>query len=296
MKYDKICGIGAAMITPFKADGSLDSEALCRMIDYVIEGGADYIVALGTTAETPTLTAEEKLSIVDLTRRHVAGRVPVVVGMGGNNTAVLCRQLREMDTEGISAVLSVTPYYNKPSQEGLYQHYKAVAEASPLPVILYNVPGRTGVNMTAETTCRLSHDCPNIVAVKEASGKIDQIEQIIKCKRDDFVVLSGDDGITIDVIRKGGDGVISVAVDAFPEKFCKAVNLAREGRFDEADKAYEPLNDAVCALFEQGNPVGVKAALAVKGLISNSLRLPLVPATDMLVRKLEKLITEYDLR
>lgn len=296
MKYDKICGIGAAMITPFYPDGTLDCEALCRNIDYVIAGGADYIVALGTTAETPTLTAEEKQTIIDLTRRHVAGRVPIVIGMGGNNTAELCRQLRAMDTEGISAVLSVTPYYNKPSQEGLYQHYKAVAEASPLPVILYNVPGRTGVNMTAETTCRLSNDCPNIVAVKEASGKIDQIEQIIKCKRDDFVVLSGDDGITIDVIRKGGDGVISVAVDAFPEMFSRAVNLAREGRFDEADKAYEPLNDAVCALFEQGNPVGVKAALSIKGLIGNHLRLPLVPATEMLMRKLEKLIAEYDLR
>lgn len=296
MKYDKICGVGAAMITPFKADGSLDKEALCRMLDYVIEGGADYIVALGTTAETPTLTADEKHEIIDLTRCHVAGRVPIVVGMGGNNTAELCRQLRELDTEGLVAVLSVTPYYNKPSQEGLYQHYKAVAEASPLPVILYNVPGRTGVNMTAETTCRLSHDCPNVVAVKEASGKIDQIEQIIKCKREDFVVLSGDDGITIDVIRKGGDGVISVAVDAFPEKFCKVVDLALEGRFEEAEKAYGPLNDAVCALFEQGNPVGVKAALNIKGLIGNNLRLPLVPATELLIKKLEKLICEYDLR
>lgn len=296
MIHDKICGVGAAMITPFKADGSLDKEALRRAIDYVIDGGADYIVALGTTAETPTLTAEEKREIVAITREQVAGRVPIVVGMGGNNTAELCRQLQEMDTTDVVAILSVTPYYNKPSQEGLYQHYKAVAEASPLPVILYNVPGRTGVNMTAETTCRLSHDCPNIVAVKEASGKIDQIEQIIKCKREDFIVLSGDDGITIDVIRKGGHGVISVAVDSFPEKFCRVVDLALESRFDEADKLYEELNDAVCALFEQGNPVGVKAALAIKGIIGNNLRLPLVPATELLERKLEKLINQYDLR
>lgn len=296
MIHDKICGVGAAMITPFKADGSIDKEALCRMLDYTIEGGTDYIVALGTTAETPTLTADDKREIVTLIRQHVAGRVPIVVGMGGNNTAELCRQLREMDTEGVVAVLSVTPYYNKPSQEGLYQHYKAVAEASPLPVILYNVPGRTGVNLTAETTCRLSHDCPNIVAVKEASGNIEQIEQIIKHKREGFIVLSGDDGITIDVIRKGGNGVISVAVDAFPAKFCNIVDLAMEGKFDQADEAYKELDEAVGALFEQGNPVGVKAALACKGIIGNHLRLPLVPATDSLMSKMENLIERYDLR
>ena len=295
MKYDKICGIGAAMITPFHPDGTLDCEALCRNIDYVIAGGADYIVALGTTAETPTLTAEEKQTIIDLTRRHVEGRAPIVVGMGGNNTAELCRQLRAMDTEGISAVLSVTPYYNKPSQEGLYQHYKAVAEASPLPVILYNVPGRTGVNMTAETTCRLSHDCPNIVAVKEASGKIDQIEQIIKNCPKDFLVLSGDDGMTVDVMRKGGDGVISVAVNAFPKRFSHVVYLAKQGLFDRAEEAYAPLHEAVCALFEQGNPVGVKAALTILNQIENNLRLPLVPATELLMKKMERLIREYEL-
>jgi 4-hydroxy-tetrahydrodipicolinate synthase len=296
MKKHNLCGVGVAMITPFKGDQSCDWEALGKMIDYVIEGGVDYIVALGTTAETPTLTEEEKREIIRFTREKIASRVPLVVGAGGNNTKAVIEYINKMDLEGVEALLCVTPYYNKPSQEGLYLHYKAIAESSPRPIILYNVPGRTGVNMTAETTCRLAADCPNIIAVKEASGKIDQIEQIIKCKRDDFVVLSGDDGITIDVIRKGGDGVISVAVDAFPEMFSRAVNIAREGRFDEADKAYEPLNDAVCALFEQGNPVGVKAALSIKGLIGNHLRLPLVPATDMLMRKLEKLIAEYDLR
>ena len=290
-----LCGVGAAMITPFKSNGECDMEALGRMLDYVIDGGTDYIVALGTTAETPTLSADEKRQILDFTREKVAGRKPIVVGAGGNNTAELIRQIQAMDLEGISAILSVTPYYNKPSQEGLYLHYKAVAEASPLPIILYNVPGRTGVNMTAETTCRLAADCPNIVAVKEASGKIDQIDQIIKNRPKDFLVLSGDDGMTVDVMRKGGDGVISVAVNAFPKRFSHVVYLAKQGLFDRAAEAYEPLHEAVCALFEQGNPTGVKAALSLMGHIDNTLRLPLVPATDLLIKKLEKLIREYEL-
>ena len=290
-----LCGVGAAMITPFKSNGECDMEALGRMLDYVIDGGTDYIVALGTTAETPTLSADEKRQILDFTREKVAGRKPIVVGAGGNNTAELIRQIQTMDLEGISAILSVTPYYNKPSQEGLYLHYKAVAEASPLPIILYNVPGRTGVNMTAETTCRLAADCPNIVAVKEASGKIDQIDQIIKNRPKDFLVLSGDDGMTVDVMRKGGDGVISVAVNAFPKRFSHVVYLAKQGLFDRAAEAYEPLHEAVCALFEQGNPTGVKAALSLMGHINNTLRLPLVPATDLLIKKLEKLIREYEL-
>ena len=290
-----LCGVGAAMITPFKSNGECDMEALGRMLDYVIDGGTDYIVALGTTAETPTLSADEKRQILNFTREKVAGRKPIVVGAGGNNTAELIRQIQTMDLEGISAILSVTPYYNKPSQEGLYLHYKALAEASPLPIILYNVPGRTGVNMTAETTCRLAADCPNIVAVKEASGKIDQIDQIIKNRPKDFLVLSGDDGMTVDVMRKGGDGVISVAVNAFPKRFSHVVYLAKQGLFDRAAEAYEPLHEAVCALFEQGNPTGVKAALSLMGHIENALRLPLVPATDLLIKKLEKLIREYEL-
>lgn len=284
------------MITPFKSDKSCDWEALERMINYVIEGGADYIVALGTTAETPTLTTEEKNEILRFIRTTIDGRTPFVVGAGGNNTAALIEQIGKMDLEGVDALLSVTPYYNKPSQEGLYQHYKAVAEAAPRPIILYNVPGRTGVNMTAETTCRLAADCPNIIAVKEASGKIDQIEQIIKNCPKDFIVLSGDDDMAIDVIRKGGDGVISVAVNAFPKCFSYAMYLCQQGLFERAEEAYAPLHEAVCALFEQGNPVGVKAALSIMGLIENELRLPLVPATDLLIKKLERLIREYDLK
>ena len=283
------------MITPFKSNGECDWKALGHMLNYVIDGGTDYIVALGTTAETPTLSPEEKSRILDFTRECVAGRKPIVVGAGGNDTAKVIRQIHSMNLDGVSAILSVTPYYNKPSQEGLYLHYKAVAESSPLPIILYNVPGRTGVNMTAETTCRLAADCPNIVAVKEASGKIDQIDQIIKNCPKDFVVLSGDDGMTVDVMRKGGDGVISVAVNAFPKRFSHVVYLAKQGLFDRAAEAYEPLHEAVCALFEQGNPTGVKAALSIMGHIDNTLRLPLVPATDLLVKKLEKLIREYEL-
>ena len=295
MKMKEICGVGAAMITPFKPNGECDMEALGHMLNYVIEGGTDYIVALGTTAETPTLSPDEKSHILDFTRECVAGRKPIVVGAGGNDTAKVIRQINSMNLDGVSAILSVTPYYNKPSQDGLYLHYKAVAESSPLPIILYNVPGRTGVNMTAETTCRLAADCPNIVAVKEASGKIDQIDQIIKNCPKDFVVLSGDDGMTVDVMRKGGDGVISVAVNAFPKRFSHVVYLAKQGLFDRAAEAYEPLHEAVCALFEQGNPTGVKAALAIMGHINNTLRLPLVPATDLLNKKLEKLIREYEL-
>lgn len=295
MKQHKLSGVGAAMITPFKSDFSCDWDSLRSMLDYVIDGGTDYIVSLGTTAETPTLSPDEKNEVLRLTKEHVAGRMPIVAGAGGNDTRKLIEHIKQMDLEGIEAILSVTPYYNKPSQEGLYQHFMAVADSSPVPVILYNVPGRTGVNMTAETTCRLAADHPNIIAVKEASGKIDQIDQIIKNRPEDFLVLSGDDGMTVDVMRKGGDGVISVAVNSFPKKFSHVVNLAKQRLFDEADKAYEPLHEAVCALFEQGNPVGVKAALTILGQIENVLRLPLVPGTDLLMKKMERLIREYEL-
>ena len=283
------------MITPFKANMEIDWERLGSMLDYVIDGGTDYIVALGTTAETPTLTKEEKRDVIRFVKQRIAGRVPIVVGAGGNNTLALTRELQEMELDGVEAILSVTPYYNKPSQEGLYRHFEAVAKASPIPVILYNVPGRTGVNMSADTTCRLARDFDNIIAVKEASGKIDQIEQIIKNCPKDFLVLSGDDGMTVDVMRKGGDGVISVAINAFPKRFSHVVYLAKQGLFDRAEEAYAPLHEAVCALFEQGNPVGVKAALAILGQIDNNLRLPLVPATELLMKKLERLIREYEL-
>ena len=295
MKKHKLSGCGAAMITPFKANMEIDWERLASMINYVIEGGTDYIVALGTTAETPTLSKEEKRDVIRFFKQQIAGRVPLVIGAGGNNTLALTKELQEMELDGVEAILSVTPYYNKPSQEGLYRHFEAVAKASPVPVILYNVPGRTGVNMSADTTCRLARDFDNIIAVKEASGKIDQIEQIIKNCPKDFLVLSGDDGMTVDVMRKGGDGVISVAVNAFPKRFSHVVYLAKQGLFDRAEEAYAPLHEAVCALFEQGNPVGVKAALTILNQIENNLRLPLVPASELLMKKMERLIREYEL-
>ena len=295
MKKHKLSGCGAAMITPFKANMEIDWERLASMINYVIEGGTNYIVALGTTAETPTLSKEEKRDVIRFFKQQIAGRVPLVIGAGGNNTLALTKELQEMELDGVEAILSVTPYYNKPSQEGLYRHFEAVAKASPVPVILYNVPGRTGVNMSADTTCRLARDFENIIAVKEASGKIDQIEQIIKNCPKDFLVLSGDDGMTVDVMRKGGDGVISVAVNAFPKRFSHVVYLAKQGLFDRAEEAYAPLHEAVCALFEQGNPVGVKAALTILNQIENNLRLPLVPATELLMKKMERLIREYEL-
>ena len=282
------------MITPFKANMEIDWERLASMINYVIEGGTDYIVALGTTAETPTLSKEEKRDVIRFFKQQIAGRVPLVIGAGGNNTLALTKELQEMELDGVEAILSVTPYYNKPSQEGLYRHFEAVAKASPVPVILYNVPGRTGVNMSADTTCRLARDFDNIIAVKEASGKIDQIEQIIKNCPKDFLVLSGDDGLTVELVKRGGDGVISVAANTFPEKFCRCVHDAMEGKIEEAEAAMQQMEEPINLLFKEGNPVGVKTALYLKGVCTNTMRLPLVPGSEALQAKLKNQIAEYE--
>ena len=284
------------MITPFTADGRVDYEALGRMIDYVIEGGADYIVALGTTAETPTLYIQERAVVAMFIANQIRHRVPLVIGVGGNSTSEVLDQLREFDLRGADAILSVTPYYNKPSQEGLYQHFKVVSEHSPLPIILYNIAGRTGVNMTAETTLRIAADFPNIIGIKEASGNIGQIQEIIDRRREGFLVLSGDDGIAVDVMRCGGDGVISVAVNAFPRRFMACIDLAKRGDFDAAETAFAPMHEVVEALFAEGNPTGVKCALSILGLIGNRLRLPLVAGTPALEARLRELIRTYDLR
>ena len=292
----KLCGVGAAMITPFTPEGKVDYQALARMIDYVIEGGVDYIVALGTTAETPTLYMPERAVIAMFITNHIAGRVPLVMGCGGNSTSEVLDQLREFDLRGADAILSVTPYYNKPSQEGLYQHFRTVSEHSPLPVILYNIPGRSGVNMTAETTLRLARGMKNVIGIKEASGDIEQMQHILDRRPEGFIVLSGDDGMTLELMRRGGDGVISVAVNAFPRRFMACIDLAKRGDFDAAETAFAPMHEVVEALFAEGNPTGVKCALSILGLIGNRLRLPLVAGTPALEARLRELIRTYDLR
>lgn len=295
MTRHKLSGAGAAIPTPFTPDGRVDYPALARTIDYIIDGGVDFIVALGTTAETPTLYLHERAVVAMFIKNHIAGRVPLVIGVGGNSTSEVLDQLREFDLRGADAILSVTPYYNKPSQEGLYQHFKTVSEHSPLPIILYNVPGRTGVNMTAATTIRIAGDFPNVIGIKEASGKIDQIQEILDWRSRDFLVLSGDDALTLDLMSRGADGVISVAVNAFPRKMMTCIDLAKKGDFEGARKAYECLEEAVTTLFAEGNPTGVKCAMSVLGLIGNTLRLPLVPGTPQLEARFKELIAKYDL-
>ena len=270
-------GMGVAMITPFRQDKTIDYDALGNIIEHLIKGKSDYIVVLGTTGETPSLSPEEKYNVRKFVIDKVAGRIPLVLGLGGNNTMGLVEELRCNSFTGFSAILSVVPFYNKPSQEGIYQHYKAIAEASPLPVILYNVPGRTGVNMTAETTLRIAREVDNVIGVKEASGNFTQIEEIIKNKPSDFQVVSGDDSITYPLMTLGAVGVISVIGNAFPEEFGKMVRLCLDGKFQEALPIHFEFTELFNLLFVDGNPAGVKCTLNAMGMIENVLRLPLVP-------------------
>ena len=295
MIQNKIKGVGVALITPFD-NYKVDYQALGRMVDHVIKGGVDYIVALGSTAETATLNIKERQEVLNFIVERTAKRVPIVVGMGSNDTHELVEQLRSFDLSAAVAILSVVPYYNKPSQEGIYRHYMAVAEASPVPVILYNVPGRTGVNMTAETTLRLAKATDKIVAVKEASGDIEQMQRIIDGKPHDFVVLSGDDGITVELIKRGGEGVISVAANAFVERFCNCVHNAMEGRIAEAEAQIEQLQKPIDLLFKEGNPSSVKTMTKLMGLTTAEVRLPLVEASEALATKMKEAIKKYDLR
>ena len=270
-------GMGVALITPFKEDESVDYEALGRLVDYQVQNGTDYLVVLGTTAETPTLTEEEKRNIIDLVVSHVRGRIPIVLGVGGNCTRNVVDQLKHGNFQGIDAILSVVPYYNKPSQEGIYQHYKAIAQATKLPIVLYNVPGRTGVNMTAETTLRIAREFKNVIAVKEASGNITQMDDIIKNKPDRFNVISGDDGITFPLLTLGAVGVISVIGNAFPREFSRMVRLALAGDYENSRLIHHRFTELFSLLFVDGNPAGVKSMLNMMGFIENKLRLPLVP-------------------
>lgn len=270
-------GMGVALVTPFKPDKTIDWDAFGRLLDYQIDGGVDYFVVLGTTSEYPTLEPEECEQIRNFVTKHVAGRVPLVLGVGGNHTAAVVRELRSLDLSAYSAILSVVPFYNKPSQEGIYQHYAAIATASPLPVILYNVPGRTGVNMSAQTTLSLAANFPNIVGIKEASGNMAQVDEIIKHKSPDFMVISGDDAVTFPLITLGAVGVISVIGNAFPREFSRMVRLALNGDYEAARTIHHRFNDLFGLLFVDGNPAGVKCVLNAKGLCANELRLPLVP-------------------
>ncbi|MDR0604834.1 MAG: 4-hydroxy-tetrahydrodipicolinate synthase [Bacteroidales bacterium] len=285
---NKISGMGVALITPFKSDKSIDFDGLSRVIEYVIEGGADFLVALGTTAENPTLNAQEKKDIVRFVAEKNSKKLPLVVGVGGNNTEDVVKNLATLCDEA-DAVLSVVPYYNKPSQKGLQEHFTAIADASPKPVVLYNVPGRTGVNMTADTCLKLAEH-KNIIAIKEASGNLNQLGYILRSKPADFSVLSGDDGLTLMQIAMGIDGVVSVVGNAFPKEFGELVHLAMEGNFTGARLIHLQMIEIIDLLFAEGNPTGVKTALAIKGLIKNELRLPLVSGSEVLCEKLKKQI------
>ena len=287
-------GTGVALVTPFMENGSVDFAAVAKVVDRVVEGGVDYIVVLGTTGETPTLTTDERKALIRFVRDRVGGRTGLVVGVGGNCTREVIATLKTWDLSGYDAILSVNPYYNKPNQEGLYQHFKTVAEASPLPVILYNIPGRTGVNMTPETIARLATDCKNIIGVKEASGNLEQMECVRSLAPADFLLISGDDGLTVEVIKRGGVGVISVLANIYPAETVQIVNLALEGDFEGATCLIERAEPFIASLFEEGNPVGIKCALAVKGICRDTMRLPLVAGSEALRSKMERLIEEYE--
>jgi 4-hydroxy-tetrahydrodipicolinate synthase len=293
MKTENIFkGLGIALITPFTQDGQVDYPALIRLVNYQLDNGADFFCILATTGETPVLTPEEKLTIKNTVVDLVQGRVPILMGCGGYNTAAVIHELQTGDFKGIDGVLSVCPYYNKPSQEGLYQHFKAIAAATELPVVLYNVPGRTGVNMKAETTVRLARDCRNIVAIKEASGNLEQVDEIIKNKPNDFDVISGDDSLTFPMISCGAVGVISVIGNALPREFSKMIRLQFRGEYDAARKIHHRFTDLFSLLFVDGNPAGVKAMLHEMGFIENVLRLPLVPTRISTLQKMSEIMRE----
>ena len=285
-------GLGIALITPFCEDGSVDYKSLVRLMEYQLDNGADFFCILATTGETPCLTKDEKQKIKDLVVSTVNGRVPILMGCGGNNTAAVVEELKTGDFRGIDGVLSVCHYHNKPSQEGLYQHFKAIAAATSLPVVLYNVPGRTGVNLKAETTVRLARDCENIVAIKEASGSLEQVDEIIKNKPKDFAVISGDDALTFPMISCGAEGVISVIGNALPKEFSRMIRLEFKGEYEGARKIHHRFTELFSLLFVDGNPAGVKAMLHEMGFIENVLRLPLVPTRISTLQKMSEILKE----
>lgn len=281
-------GTGVALVTPFKKDFTVDVEALERIVNHVIEGGVEYLVVLGTTGEPATLNAEEKELVIDTIVKANNKRLPLVLGVGGNNTMQLVEELKTRDFSAFSAILSVSPYYNKPTQEGIYQHFSAIAKASPVPVILYNVPGRTASNMLPSTVLRLAHEFPNVIAIKEAAGDIVQAMKIIQGKPKNFHVISGDDMITLPMVLAGGSGVISVIGEGFPKEFSQMVRLGLERKVDEAYALHYKIADATDMIFEQGNPAGIKQVFKALGLAENTVRLPLVAVNDDLANRLNE--------
>lgn len=283
-------GLGVALITPFTSDGNVDYKSLTRLVEYQIDNGADFLCILATTSEAPCLSAEEKEKVKQLVIEVNRGRLPLLMGCGGNNTKAIVEELKNSDWRGIDGVLSVCPYYNKPSQEGLYQHFKAIAEASPLPVVLYNVPGRTSVNLKAETTVRLANDCENIIAIKEASGSLEQVDEIIKNKPARFDVISGDDALTFSMVASGAAGSISVIGNALPKEVSRMIRLEFNGEYEAARIIHHRFTELYSLLFIDGNPAGVKALLHEMGFIENVLRLPLVPTRITTLQKMTEIL------
>ena len=281
-------GTGVAIVTPFSQDGSIDFPALGKLVDHLTAGKVEYLVVMGTTGENVTISKKEKQAIFSFVAKHNDGRLPLVAGIGGNNTLEVLEALTETELSGYSAVLSVSPYYNKPNQQGIFEHYKLVGAASPLPVIMYNVPGRTGMNVSAETTLRIAESCPNIIATKEASGNFDQINKIIKYKPAGFEVISGDDGITLPMVALGAIGVISVVANAYPKEFSEMVRLSLANKYEEARKLHYQLTDITLSLFEEGSPSGVKAFLSEMGICGNYFRLPVYKVSDSLLEKIRE--------
>ena len=289
-------GLGIALVTPFTTDGEVDYKSLKKLVEYQIDNGADFLCILATTGEAPCLTKDEKDKITELVKEVNKGRIKILKYCGGNNTRAVVDEIKNTDWSGIDGILSICPYYNKPSQEGLYQHFKAISQASPLPIVLYNVPGRTGINMKAETTVRLARYFDNIVAIKEASGSLEQVDDIIKHKPDNFDVISGDDALTFSMVASGAAGVISVIGNALPKQFSRMIRLEFKGEYEPARKIHHMFTDLYSLLFVDGNPAGCKALLNDMGMIENVLRLPLVPTTIKTKERMAAILKELQLR
>jgi len=291
---DRFRGLGVALVTPFRPNGGIDYAGLEKLLDHQITGGVDYVVSMGTTGESVTLNKDEKNQLLATTIELVRNRVPIVLGVGGNSTAEVVDTLKSFEMDGVDAILSVSPYYNKPTQEGIYQHYKAIAQASLRPIILYNVPGRTGSNMTAETTLRLGRDFSNIIGIKEASANLDQMGLILKHRPKDFMLISGDDALTLPIIAMGGEGVISVVGNALPNEFSRLVHAALNGDLPTARREHLRLLEVINLLFVEGNPGGIKHVLKVMGICGDKMRLPLVNVSEGTAKKLYQALADAE--